>query len=132
MTLAPRRKRLSTTARVALYESCIAENESWPRCNIPGCGAFVTPGQLWVVSHYPKPHAWNGEATGIAHSRCNADWWARSEAPMMARANRVRAKHIGAFVADTPLPGGRDDRLKKTMRGPTVLRATGESWRPGR
>lgn len=123
--LAPRRKRLSTTARVALYESCIASEDEFPRCNIPGCGLFVRPGERWVESHYPKPHAWNGTQSGIAHARCNHDYWSKTEAPMMARANRVRAKHIGAFVADTPLPGGRDDRLKKTMRGVVVERATG-------
>ena len=40
----------------------------------------------------------------------------------IAKANRVRAKHIGAHVSASPLPGGRKSKWKKKMDGTVVLR----------
>lgn len=131
------RRRLNSKGRADLYEREAEKARDngqgdYPRCNIPFCGQPVRPGERWVESHWPKPHAWAGTATGIAHHKCNHDWWSRHEAPMMAKVSRVRRNYIGATVSDTPLPGGRDDRLKRTMKGKTVLHESGEPWRPGR
>lgn len=131
------RRRLNSKGRADLYEREAEKARhaglgEHPRCNIPFCGQPVRPGERWAESHYPKPHAWNGRITGVAHFRCNFDYWCQVEAPMMAKAERVRRRFIGAQVSATPLPGGRDDRLKRTMRGKTVLRESGEPWRAGR
>ena len=120
-------KRLSSTAREKLYDSCRIRNaagtlETYPRCNIPGCGGFVTPGQRWVESHYPVMKANGGKATGVAHHRCNFRFFCEVEAPTLARAKRARQRHIGATVSSRPLPGGRDDRFKKKMDGTVVQR----------
>lgn len=117
----------SSRARENLWLSCRIRNsagavERWPRCNIPGCGGFVKPGQRWVESHYPVMKANGGEVTGVAHFRCNFNYWCQVEAPANARADRARQRHIGAFVAKRKFPGGRDDRFRKKMDGTVVER----------
>lgn len=122
-----KRRRLSPTAREALYDRCRGHEEH-PRCNIPFCGLPVRPGERWVESHYPVPHAIGGTATGVAHARCNHQFWSEHEAPIIAKVKRNRRKHIGAHRAANPLPGGRDDPRKRTMTGEVVDRATGKPW----
>ncbi len=127
-------RRLSSTARERLWNSCRAVDakgtlEDYPRCNIPGCGAFVTPGQRWAESHYPVMKTNGGTITGVAHARCNFLFWCDVEAPILARAKRARRRHIGAHVSQHPLPGGRGDPRKRTMAGRVVDRRTGEPWR---
>ena len=61
--------RLSSRAREKLYDSCrqidaAGVREDYPRCNIPGCGIFVVPGQKWVESHYPVMKTNGGKITG--------------------------------------------------------------------
>lgn len=123
---APSRKRRSTAERRAFYEAARGDGE-FPNCNI--CGRPVMPGQKWVESHMPIPHAHGGTDTGVAHKRCNAERWAKVEAPMLAKVNRQSDKHRGIHVPRCPLPGGRDDRRKRTMDGRVVDRATGEPFR---
>jgi hypothetical protein len=128
------RKHLSNRAREALWcdsrcHDASGKLEEFPRCNIPGCGGFVTPGQKWVESHYPIPAAHGGEATGVAHHRCNFLYWREVEAPMMAHVTRERQKHIGAYRARHPMPGGRGDPRKRTMAGKVVDRRTGKLWK---
>lgn len=127
------RRRLSNTKREALWNDCRCDDsagnlEEYPRCNIPGCGGFVTPGQKWVESHYPVPAAHGGEITGVAHHRCNFQYWKEVEAPMMAHVTRARQKHRGIYRPEHPMPGGRDDPRKRTMSGKLVDRRTGKPW----
>lgn len=121
MALTYTRRRLSSAQREALYDRCRGEAE-FPSCNIPGCGRPVKPGEAWVESHYPVPHANGGEETGVAHEVCNRIYAATVEVPAMAHADRVRRKHIGAHVPRNPLPCGRNSRFKKTMDGRVVRR----------
>lgn len=116
-----RRRGLSSTAREQLYDRCRGEHE-FPICNIPGCGRFVRPGERWVESHYPVPHANGGTETGVAHERCNHLFASEVEVPAMAHADRVRRKHIGAHVSSFPLPGGRNSHLKRKVGGGVVPR----------
>lgn len=111
-----RRRGLSSTEREKLYDRCRGENE-FPICNIPGCGGFVMPGQRWVESHFPVPFALRGSETGIAHERCNRLYASKVEVPMIAHVKRVRRNFIGASVSDRPMPGGRDDTIKKSIDG---------------
>jgi hypothetical protein len=125
----------SSTAREKLYDASRVRNaagalEEYPRCNIPGCGAFVLPGQRWVESHYPVMKTNGGTVTGVAHQRCNFLFWCEVEAPQLARMKKARRRHIGARVPrGRPLPGGRDDPRKRTIAGPVVERATGKPWK---
>lgn len=107
-----RRRSLSNTKREALWNDCRCVDsagalEDYPRCNIPGCGGFVTPGQKWVESHYPVPFSFQGTSTGVAHKRCNDLYWRNVEAPMMAHVTRERQKHIGAYRPKYPFRGHR-------------------------
>jgi hypothetical protein len=66
MTIIPYpRRRLSSTAREALYDRCRGEAE-YPTCNI--CGQMILVGDAWDESHDPEgpPHCFGGEDTGVA------------------------------------------------------------------
>lgn len=121
MALTYTRRRLSSAQREALYDRCCG-NAPFPICNIPGCARPVKPGEAWVESHFPVPHALGGTETGVAHDLCNRIYAANVEVPVIAKAKRVRRKHIGAHVAQHPLPCGRNSRQKKTIDGRVVAR----------
>jgi hypothetical protein len=135
----PRRRRLSTTAREALYESealkaAAAGLGEFPICNIPWCQQPIKPGQAWDESHYPRPHALGGKITGCAHKRCNRDHGNQVVTPIVAKAKRQFRRDRDILRSRKPLPGGRDDPRKRSMAGPVVDRRTGERWgrpRPG-
>lgn len=116
MALTYPRRRLSSSAREALYDRCRGDND-FPICNIPGCGLPVTPGQSWVESHFPVPHALGGTEVGVAHERCNKFFAEQVEVPLIAKAKRGRRKHIGAHVTRHPLPGGRHSKMKFKVGG---------------
>lgn len=122
-----RRKRLSTTERIALLDR---EKHT---CHI--CKGEIQPGQAWDVSH-EIPLALGGgddeENRRAAHRKCHRGHTATVDLPAIARAKRVRAKHHGAAVSQFPMRGGRRDALKKRMDGRVVVRATGKPWQPRR
>jgi len=121
MALTYTRRRLSSAQREALYDRCKGD-QAFPACNIPGCGRPVKPGEAWVESHFPVPHALGGEETGVAHEVCNRIYAANVEVPAIAKAKRVRRKFVGAYVSQHPLPCGRNSRTKKTIDGRVVAR----------
>jgi hypothetical protein len=123
---APSRKRRTTAERREFYEQARGGAE-FPTCNL--CPFVVLPGQKWVVSHAPVPHALGGTKTGVAHKRCNDEHWAKVEAPMLAKVGRQYDKHRGIHVSRSPMPGGKDDSRKRTMDGRVVDRRTGGPWR---
>lgn len=122
---APRRKRLSTTERVALLER---ENHT---CHL--CRGEIQPGQAWDVSHeipLELGGADDDENRRAAHRKCHRDRTAAVDIPAIAKAKRNYAKHHGARVSRQPMRGGRHDTLKRKMDGTIVIRATGEPiWR---
>lgn len=120
--------RSSTRKRDALWLRCCAA-DGLPRCNIPGCGLPVRPGERWVESHFPAPRTLGGTATGVAHFSCNFRYWCEVEAPIVAKVKRQRQKHSGAWRTRRPLPGGRDSAVKITMAHGPVERATGKPWK---
>jgi hypothetical protein len=123
---APSRKRRTTAERREFYAEACGDAE-FPACNI--CGLTVLPAHRWVVSHIPVPHTLNGVETGVAHAKCNADYWAKVEAPMLAKVKRQYDKHRDIHVSRFPMPGGKDDPRKRRMDGRVVDRVTGEAWR---
>jgi hypothetical protein len=120
-----RRSRLNSKQREELWDRVCAEQErEHPLCNL--CHLEIQPGQDWDESHVGKPAWMGGTDTGVAHRRCNRVHGALVVTPMFAKSNRQRRKYIGAFITRTPLPGGRDDRLKRKLSGEVVPRDTGE------
>ena len=122
---APRRKRLSTTERVALLER---ENHT---CHL--CRGEIQPGQAWDVSH-EIPLELGGsdddENRRAARRKCHRAHTAMVDQPRIAKAKRNYAKHHGARVSHQPMRGGRHDFLKRKIDGTVVVRATGEPlWR---
>lgn len=100
----------------------------YPICNL--CGFPVLPGRLWDESHESgRPRAFGGTETGVAHRKCNRRHGAEVVVPMVAKAKRQWRRNLGISepgVSLNPLPGGRDDRLKKKLTGEVVPR-----WSPG-
>lgn len=123
------RRRLSSKQREELYNSEVARaletGKNHPECNL--CPHPILPGQQWDASHHPlKPRWLSGEpASAIAHRRCNRIWNNEHDTPAFARSERVRKSFLDLKRSRTPMQGGRDDSIKKTMRGDVVVRATG-------
>lgn len=122
--------RLSTRAREELYDAEAAKARSAGRGNLPVCNICNCPidgvRQAWDASHDPaKPNWLGGAVTGIAHRRCNRAHNNHHDTPRYAKSRRQRQMNIGARQSRMPLPGGRDDRIRKKMNGDVVERATG-------
>lgn len=96
----------------------------FPICNL--CGRAVLPARQWDESHDPSlPRAWGGTATGVAHRKCNRLHGARVVVPQLAKTNRQWRANVGITgpgVSANPLPGGRNDRIKKKLNGRVELR----------
>lgn len=128
----PRRKRrrLNSGQRQELYD---AESQKarakgrglCPLCAI--CDLPILPGQLWHDNHDKYlPHALGGEVDGISHARCNRQHNNQIATPQVAKFKRIVRKHLDIHRSSQPMPGGKDDRLKKSFTKGTVLRVTGE------
>jgi hypothetical protein len=112
------RKHLSTTARLRIFEAAKGV------CHL--CGLKITAGQEWDVSH-AIPLAIGGpddETNRLpAHRRCHRQHTAEVDAPRIAKTKRQHAAHIGAKApSSTPLPFGRNSRLKRKLNGTIVER----------
>jgi hypothetical protein len=92
-------------------------------CNL--CGMPVRCGDDWDESHIGAPAALGGRTVGIAHRRCNQQDGHDNVTPRVAKAKRQKRKHLGIAgpgLSDTPMPGGKRSKLKKTIRGRVVPR----------
>ena len=119
--------RLSTRAREELYDAEAAKSREAGRGDLPLCNicGFPVDGvrSAWDVSHDPTMPRWlGGDAIAIAHRRCNRTHNNRIDTPRYFKSRRQRQMNIGAKRSMTPLPGGRDDRLKKKLDGRVVER----------
>lgn len=120
------RRRLTKAQRKAFYDLHRGDAE-FPLCHF--CLTEIRACEPWVVSHTPIPNAWDGTETGIAHARCNALYWAKVEAPMLAKGQRQYDLAHDLKVSRDPLPGGKDDPRRKKIDGTVVDRRTGKPWR---
>lgn len=126
------RKRLSSKQREDLYRLEVAKSRAaglgdFPVCAL--CGFPILPGRKWHESHQAHKPAWLGGAPdGIAHQKCNELHNHRHDTPLWAKSERIRKNHLDIPRSRTPLPGGRDDQIKKTMGGEVVDRRTGQRW----
>jgi hypothetical protein len=127
-------RRLTTKQREDLYDAEVAKARAtgrgdFPICNL--CGVGIFPGQKWHVSHDPHhPRALGGAVDGLAHDRCNTQHNHAHDTPLVAKVNRIRQKHIGAYQPDRPMLGSVASGIAKPFRGPPLDRRTGMPWRP--
>lgn len=118
--------RSRTKQREALWQAEAAKAVEAKRGEHPICALCdqpIIPGSLWDQSHEKHKPRWLGGAIdGIAHKRCNRIWNNEHDTPLFAKSERQRKRHLDFMRSDSPLPGGRDDRLKKKMDGTVVER----------
>ncbi len=108
----------SACCREIVWERAFAEGNGHVFCNL--CGGEVHIGDEWEVSHVGAPAALGGVDTGVAHKFCNREHGLAYVIPMVAKAKRMRRKHIGAAgpgFTDTPLPAGRQSNRIKKLNG---------------
>lgn len=115
-----------TRQREALYadechKALAAGRGEHPICRL--CDLPITPGSPWDINHEAHKPKWLGGAVdGISHKRCNRLHNNQVDTPLFAKNERTRRKHLDLSRSATPLPGGRDDRIKKKMNGDVVVR----------
>lgn len=121
-----RRPRLNAKQREELWNTEARKAREVERGEFPicvHCDFPILPGRGWDACHDPdKPRWLGGEIVGCGHPKCNARHAHQHDTPKFAKNNRVRARFMDFKRSATPLPGGRDDRLKKCLNGRVVER----------
>jgi 5-methylcytosine-specific restriction enzyme A len=88
------------------------------------CGCKIQPAQKWDVEH-PIPLALGGaddeSNMAPAHKACHAPKTAIDVA-RIAKAKRMKIKHMGGSSSRNPLPCGRSSKWRKKISGEVVLR----------
>lgn len=107
------RQRLTANRRVKIFEA----NEGI--CHL--CEQKIQVGQPWDVSHM-IPLELGGPDTEanmlVAHRSCHRAHTAAVDAPAIAKAKRIRAKHLGAQTPTRrPFPGSRASKFRRRMNG---------------
>ncbi len=94
-----------------------AERGEFPIC--VHCDQPVMIGQAWDVAHVTVPRAFGGKSVGCGHRLCNQQDNNQVVAPMVAKAEAVRKKHVGIDgpgLGLSPMRCGRRSLQTKTMR----------------
>lgn len=94
-------------------------------CEGPGCGTRLQTGKF--AYDHDIPDGLGGEPTlencVLLCSACHSAKSGKRDIPMIAKAKRVHAAHIGARPPSVrPMPGGRRSKWKRKMNGEIVLR----------
>lgn len=110
---AVKRKPLTRLQRVKLFD------EHKGKCCLCGLSIWAERGDKWIAEHI-KP-LWLGgadDATNIApaHERCAIAKTVK-EAPVKAKSDRVRARHLGIKKSTRPIPGSKASGIRKRMNG---------------
>jgi hypothetical protein len=117
-----RRDELYSRERTAAHLAGRGEFPICVHCDLP-----VTPGQAWDEAHIGTPRALGGKSTGVGHRRCNHIDNNLVVTPLVAKAKRVRRRHLGIAgpgLGRHPLPGGTRSTVRKTVRGEVVPRVS--------
>lgn len=120
------RRRLTSPQREALYKAeAMKAHEAGrgehPICKL--CDQPIMPGRTWNENHEAhKPHWLGGQVDGISHEYCNRRHNNTHDTPLFAKSERVRKRHLDFTRPQQPMPGGRDDRLRKKINGQVVER----------
>jgi 5-methylcytosine-specific restriction enzyme A len=111
-----RRREFPKSVRLAAFERANGKCE--------GCDGRLYPGKF----HYDHdlPDGLGGEPTldncVVRCTACHGLKTAKKDVPAIAKADRVKAKSIGAKQARNPMPGSRKSKWKKKIGGEVVLR----------
>ena len=92
------RRRLSNTRRDQLF----ADRNGL--CHL--CGGPIQEGQAWDVSHViPIAVGGSDDETNwdVAHRKCHRTHTAKIDQPTIAKVERIRLKHTGAWRSRTPI-----------------------------
>jgi 5-methylcytosine-specific restriction protein A len=111
------RKRLSTRDRLRIFE--LAKGT----CHL--CNGRIVAGEAWEVSHaVPLEMGGHDEDTNRfpAHKKCHRQQTSEIDIPMIAKAKRREARHLGARVTRNPIPGSKASGWKRKMNGEVVRR----------
>lgn len=111
------RRRLSSKQRLEIFESHKGI------CHL--CNTKITVADKWDLDHV-IPLALGGEDTAAnlspAHDVCHRDKTAITDVPAIAKGERIRAKHTGAWRSRRPMVGSKSSGWKKKMDGTPVRR----------
>ncbi len=101
--------------------------QAWERANgkCEGCGALLRPGSFDY--DHTLPDTMGGEPTldncKVLCRGCHDQKTFKSDIPIIAKSNRVLARHAGIKrQSSRPLPGGRKSPWRKKMNGEVVPR----------
>lgn len=108
-----KRKPLTRLQRVKLFD------DHKGKCCLCGLPIQASRGEKYIVEHI-KP-LWLGGADeisnmGPAHDRCAVEK-TKGEAPIKAKSDRVRARHLGIKKSTRPIPGSKASGVRKRMNG---------------
>lgn len=111
------RKEFSKAIKVAAFKRACGHCED--------CRAFLAPGKFEY--DHDLADGLGGEPTlencVVRCHSCHGKKTTTHDVPMIAKANRIRAKHIGAkSPSKNPVPGSKNTPFKKKFNGTTVRR----------
>ena len=92
------------------------------------CGCKITVSEAWEVEHVIALEISGDDSDDNlrpAHRSCHQAKTS-DDAGLIAKAKRVRAKHIGAHKPKASLPGGRGSKWKRKVSGEVVPRHEGD------
>ena len=123
-------KRRETVWLRGKHEAFTAGRGKQPIC--PHCDLPVFETDDWDECHHPHAARAFGAGNGVeavtpGHHRCNLDHAARVVTPAVAKSNRIRRKHIGAWrpgMGKHAMPGGRRAGFKIGIGGGLKPRLT--------
>lgn len=112
------KRRMSTTRRARIFSA------HGGVCHI--CGQTIDgTREAWDADHI-IPLEISGDDTDEnlrpAHRACHSRKTATEDAPTIAKAKRVHAKHTGAFKPKSTIPGSRGSKWKRRLDGTVVRR----------
>ena len=111
------RRQLSTKARLNLFLSYKGRCAS---CTLP-----IPPGKGWDIDHI-IPLALGGSDTTdnmqILCRPCHGTKTTKRDVPVIAKVERIRAKHLGAARSRRAMAGGKNSNFKRTFDGQTLRR----------
>lgn len=112
------RRRMSTARRARIFDT------HGGVCHL--CGLKIAAGEAWEAEHI-VPLALSDddsdENLAPAHVACHAPKTS-ADITQIAKAKRVRAKHIGAHRPKSTIPGSKGSPWKRRIDGTTVRRDT--------
>ena len=112
------RRRMSTTRRLRIFQAAKGI------CHLCD-GKIDGTREAWDADHViPLEISGDDSDDNLrpAHERCHSIKTGSKDIPVIAKAKRVEAKHIGAKKSKATLAGSRASKWKKPINGPAVRR----------